>query len=206
MILPKLRELKEAIGSLFSKPITSKYPFTKEPYEPVKQFRGKPKYDEDECVGCGACAQVCPADAIEMIDSKEDKTRTMRVNYSHCIYCGQCEEHCITEKGIKLSNEYVTAVFDSNKDSDFMENEKELLVCQNCGEIIGAKDHLDWLIERLGTKAYGNTNLIARIQQQNYELPESEVKDKLRREDYYKLLCAKCRHQVVAKDAFYEDQ
>jgi len=34
-------------------------------------------------------------------------------------------------------------------------------------------------------------------------LPDSKIKnDKLRREDYYKLMCPRCRHQVVVEDAF----
>ncbi len=202
MFLPKLRELKEAFTSLFTRPYTSKFPFTKEPYEPIKEFKGKPKYDEENCVGCGTCAQVCPAEAIDIIDSIEEKKRVLKISYTHCMYCGQCEEHCITEKGIKLSNEYVTAVFSSDKDADTMQIEKELLICPNCGAVIATVDHLDWLIERLGPKAYGNPNLIAHLQKRFADIPESKVKDKLRREDYYKLLCPKCRHQIVMKDVF----
>ena len=139
-------------------------------------------------------------EAIEIIDSVEKKLRILKINYSHCIYCGQCEEHCITEKGIKLSNDYITAVFSSDKDADTMQIDKELLICQNCGSIIGCADHLDWIIDRLGPKAYGNPNLLARIQQRYGEIPESKTKSKLRREDYYKLVCPKCRHQIVIKD------
>lgn len=29
----------------------------------------KPKVDEEKCVGCGACASICP-DVFEMIDGK----------------------------------------------------------------------------------------------------------------------------------------
>ncbi|HEX38098.1 MAG TPA: 4Fe-4S dicluster domain-containing protein [Candidatus Cloacimonetes bacterium] len=203
MIIPKLRELGEAIVSLFSKPYTSKYPFTKKPYEPVPEFRGKPKYDEDGCVGCGACAQVCPADAIEMIDIPEEEKRIMQVSYTNCIYCGQCEEHCITQKGIKLSTEYITAVFSPDREADYMQVEKKLIVCPVCGTKIATEDHMDWLIEKLGPKAYGNPNLLAYIQLRYQELPETKIKNnKLRREDYYKLMCPHCRHQVVVEDAF----
>ena len=61
---PKLRELKEAATSLFSRPYTIKYPY--EPSIPPETFRGKPEFVEEECVGCGACAQICPARAIEV--------------------------------------------------------------------------------------------------------------------------------------------
>jgi len=125
MIIPKLRELGEAIVSLFSKPVTSKYPFTKKPYEPVKQFKGKPIFNEEECIGCGACAQVCPASAIDLTDIPEEGKRILQVNYTSCIYCGQCEEHCITQKGIQLSNEYITATFSPDKEADFMRIEKK---------------------------------------------------------------------------------
>ena len=66
MKYPKLRELKEAIKSLFSKPYTTKFPF--EPHEGFDGFRGKPKYFEEYCVGCGACSEVCPGLAITVID------------------------------------------------------------------------------------------------------------------------------------------
>lgn len=202
MILPKMRELKEAFTSLFTRPYTSKFPFTKEPYVPVEQFRGKPIYDEENCVGCGTCAQVCPAEAIDMIDVPGEKKRILKVSYTHCIFCGQCEEHCITGNGIKLSNDYITATFSSDKDASNMQIEKELLVCPVCGTIIGTPDQLDWIIERLGPKAYGHPNLLVRIQNRYSKIPDSNFKGKMRREDYYKLMCPKCRHEVALKDVF----
>ncbi|HDD65060.1 MAG TPA: 4Fe-4S dicluster domain-containing protein, partial [Firmicutes bacterium] len=101
---PKLRELKEAITSLFSKPYTTKFPF--EPHKPSKRFRGKPKFDEEKCVGCGACAQVCPSNAIEVKDIIEEKKRILIHHPDKCIYCGQCEINCITDGGIKLTDQF----------------------------------------------------------------------------------------------------
>ena len=60
--LPKLRELKEAIKALIIGPYTSKFP--KEPHKPHPNFRGQPKFNDQKCVGCLACEEVCPVAAI----------------------------------------------------------------------------------------------------------------------------------------------
>jgi len=62
MKLPKARELVEAVKALVKGPYTSKFPA--KPHVPYPSFRGQPKYDPDKCVGCLACEQVCPAEAI----------------------------------------------------------------------------------------------------------------------------------------------
>jgi len=65
MMLPKLREIKEALTSFFSPPYTTKYPAG--PAAAFPSYRGLPKYDKDNCVGCGTCAQVCPSLAIQVL-------------------------------------------------------------------------------------------------------------------------------------------
>ena len=44
----------------------------------------------DECVSCGACAAVCPVEAIS-----EGPTKYV-VDPDTCIDCGACEEPCPT--------------------------------------------------------------------------------------------------------------
>ena len=68
---PKLRELKEAVTALVKGPYTSKFPKVA-PTVP-EHFRGTPTYVEEDCVGCGSCAQVCPAGAIEIVDEYRDR-------------------------------------------------------------------------------------------------------------------------------------
>lgn len=207
MKYPKLRELKEAIKSLFSKPYTSKFPF--KPHEPFEGFRGKPKYFDEFCVGCGACSQVCPGNAITVIDPPEPvkkkspaPVRKMQLKYDMCNFCGNCQAHCITEKGVQLTKEFDLALFDRKLAVEDID--KELLICDLCDSIVTTKDHLKWLVKKLGTLAYGNPTLLL-VSQRELIHVESGVKGKdIRRPDILKILCPKCRHEVMLKDIWGE--
>lgn len=45
------------------------------------------------CTGCGVCALVCPAHAIEMREDAEG-FRCPVVDMNRCIHCGLCAKHC----------------------------------------------------------------------------------------------------------------
>lgn len=47
--------------------------------------------DLDECIGCGACADICPVDAVNMVDELPD------VDQDWCIGCGVCAVSCPAE-------------------------------------------------------------------------------------------------------------
>ena len=187
---PKLRELKEAITAILIGPYTSKFPA--EPARVADVFRGKPEFDEDECVGCGACYNVCPPGAIEMTDDAERRIRTLTVNLDRCIYCGQCERNCLTEKGIHQTPEFDLA---STAISDLRETvEKKLVFCEACGAVIGAEDHIRWVARKLGALAYSNpTLLVSAMQNMGLADREPPPGEELRRGDRIRLLCPKCR-------------
>jgi len=44
---------------------------------------------EDKCTGCGACLNICPAEAIT-----GEKKQLHKINQSKCIKCGSCYEVC----------------------------------------------------------------------------------------------------------------
>lgn len=47
--------------------------------------------DEEKCIGCGSCVDVCPADpkVYEIVDGK-----SKIVNLDSCIDCGACVDAC----------------------------------------------------------------------------------------------------------------
>ena len=195
----QFRILKEAVKALVSGPYTSKYPF--EPHEPAERFRGKPKYNDDYCIGCTACAEVCPAKAIDVEDSVEDGTRTMVYHADICIFCGQCEANCPTEKGIQLSHDFDLACFERNACDESVT--KTLVVCEGCGETIGTQEQIVWLAKKLGTLAYSNPTLFLSYLQNVKlvgEIEKPAPQDEVTRADRFNILCPKCRREVVIRD------
>ena len=64
---------------------------------PIKRLFGKmagailktrPVLDKKTCVGCGMCAEICPANAIVMKDGRAV------IDRGACIRCFCCQEFC----------------------------------------------------------------------------------------------------------------
>lgn len=203
---PKLRELKEAITALIKGPYTSKFPFA--PAVVPEHFRGTPTYVPDECVGCGACGQVCPAGAITIIDEyREDKgcmVRRIERNWGNCIFCSQCFEYCITDKGIELDKDFDKSTMDTE---DFVDtHDKELLICEKCDGIISAVDHIKWITDRLGELAFANQTLtVARYSELKLSEDVAPRDDRdLERSDFMRILCPNCRASYIMSDEWGE--
>lgn len=156
--LLQMRILNLAVKSLFSRPYTT--PFPAGTYEPIPEFRGRPRFREADCIGCGACAEVCPSKCIEVTDDTAARPAVRRLvqHLDQCICCGQCERYCPTEAGIRMTNEYDFAGF---APEDFEERvEKPLVLCEGCGDVLAPLDQLRWLVRRLGPLAFANVSLM----------------------------------------------
>ncbi|MBN1159001.1 MAG: 4Fe-4S dicluster domain-containing protein [Bacteroidales bacterium] len=200
MKYPKIREIREALTALFTSAYTTSFPVT--PHTPFKNYRGKPVVDDENCVGCETCTNVCPAGVITFFDDKEKKVRIIERDYGLCLFCGQCEEHCITGKGVKLSDTlYELATFDRNQLVE--RQEKELIICASCGAVITTKEHIRFIHNKLGPMAYASILDLNLLNERLRLADDADVSvgitDDLKRKDMFNLICPKCLRKVLLK-------
>jgi len=203
MRYPKLRELREVMRSLLSKAYTSRFP--KEEHKPFERFRGRPYFHEESCIGCTACSWVCPAKAIDVEDKLRESfaKRRLTIHWDICIFCGQCQANCPTSKGIVLSNEFDLATTEKRQDLK-QSIEKELILCECCGDVIVPFDQYTWLANKLGPLVFSNASLLLfYLRSVNLALKERfSIKTKgasLNRSSRIKILCPSCRREAVIK-------
>jgi len=117
----------KAIGYLFKKPRTLRYPF--EPKQPALRYRGFHLNDWDKCTGCGNCADICPNDAINMVEIPEiepkpgEKNERPKLDYGRCCFCGLCVDIC-PPGCLRLSRDYFHIHFDTSTFDFFPKDEK----------------------------------------------------------------------------------
>ncbi|HIP89455.1 MAG TPA: 4Fe-4S dicluster domain-containing protein [Thermococcus paralvinellae] len=108
--------------------VTKSYPF--EPEEAPPEYRGLPRINPLLCIGCGACTNVCPPNAVIRIDDCSSGTRRIVLDVGRCIRCARCEESCPTG-AIRLTREFEAATDDRNDHVEVVE--MKLAKCRNCG-------------------------------------------------------------------------
>jgi hydrogenase-4 component H len=86
--------------------VTSTYPAFPEPAPPA--YRGQVLLRTDRCIGDGACARVCPSEAI-IVTGDPEAGWTWRLDDARCVFCGLCATACPTT-AIVISNEFELSV------------------------------------------------------------------------------------------------
>jgi hydrogenase-4 component H len=132
-----LSKIKEAMLALRAGRVTKRYPFL--PAPAPEALRGWLSIDEDKCIGCAACANVCPPRCIVVSDPSQEK-RVVEFFLERCTYCGRCQEVC-PEKAIVLTPEFETAT-DSRRDL-YQSVELFMGTCQRCGRCFQPSTKVD---------------------------------------------------------------
>jgi len=147
-------KIKQLLLVLQPGTVTLKYP--SEPRPAPGDFRGAPTWDHARCIGCGGCANRCPARTILVRDICQE-IRVLFYDGSRCTYCGRCAEVC-PEDAITMTDRYELATDDRN---DVTENlELFMLTCQRCGRCFDLETGN--LLDRLDLRGYRYDSLQAR--------------------------------------------
>jgi len=89
--------------------VTKRYPT--EPESAPDAYRGQIQLDTDHCTGDGACARVCPANAITV--QADERGWVWALTDARCVFCGLCEGVC--ENGaIRISREFELATLSAS--------------------------------------------------------------------------------------------
>lgn len=124
--------------------VTLPYPAKAEPVP--EKFRGRPIFDAAKCIGCGGCANNCPAREILIFDVCQE-LRILKYLGRRCTYCGRCADVC-PEKAITMSHEFENA---TNQIGDIRQQlDVFMSTCQRCGRCFKPPS----LLEELKMKGY----------------------------------------------------
>ncbi len=105
-ILSAVTEIAKGMATVIShvgrEPVTEEYPEVMP--EMTNRFHGRlsllAKSDgTDLCIGCKACAKVCPCDDLIQIEMHRDGDKKpvidqFTIDMGRCIFCGNCTEVC----------------------------------------------------------------------------------------------------------------
>jgi glutamate synthase (NADPH/NADH) small chain len=106
----------KAVNFLLRKPRTLRYPFERK--EPAPRYRGFHLNDWEKCTGCGNCADICPNQAINMVEiagiepKPGAKNERPELDYGRCCFCGLCVDIC-PAGSLRLSRDYFHIHFDT---------------------------------------------------------------------------------------------
>jgi len=169
--------------------------------EPAERFRGTVEARQAGCIGCGACAEVCPSGAISVRDDAAARLRSFELDLFKCVSCGLCVEACPTGKGIVFTRGYDTATLSRSEATGAWE--KELALCEIDGAVVAPVDQLKWVAARTHELGYANPTLVLHATAGLKVAPEpgpggrGGPEAKADRSDTFRVLCPACRRTAL---------
>lgn len=122
--------LKILWDNLKKGPVTDPFPFG-ETYTP-ERLRGRVEIDPELCLGCGTCAHVCAAGAINISKFADGSGFEITVWRNSCCLCAQCRHYCPT-KAVTLSNDWHGAHRATEKYTQITRAKVKYDYCAVCG-------------------------------------------------------------------------
>lgn len=141
--------------------------------------------NKKDCTSCSACYNICPVNAIEMMEDREG-FKYPRVDKQKCINCGLCEKVCpINNKVFRENNSKRPTVIaawsknnnvrlDSTSGGIFSELAREIY--RENGFVCGAIYNKEWLVEHYISN---NENDIDQLRSSKYL--QSDIKDNFKK-------------------------
>jgi len=97
--------------------------------------------DPDDCTLCGFCAQVCPTQALRVL---EDARYTRLVlETASCVHCGKCEKVC----EFHVLNMELPAAEGTGSNVLRL---SPLVGCRHCGQPVVSQAELDYIVSQIG--------------------------------------------------------
>lgn len=149
--LHMISELKEAFINL--KDNQAEFPKLVKTDSVIPAAHKKMMLHDKKCIGCGACAIVCPALAITISENR--KHRIIDIHTASCIYCGLCVEACPEEAITLISGNELPSF---NKDMLHHELKIKLKRCEQCRKPVGTKKGVLKTAKEIFFKSGVNTN------------------------------------------------
>lgn len=124
--------------------VTSTYPATAAKVD--ANFRGKPEHNPQQCIGCAACVNACPSNALNVEVSPVSGELEWSLFLGRCIFCARCEEVCPTA-AIVLSQQVEMAVW--RREDLFQRARFAACHCRTCGKPFAVQKEIDYVIALL---------------------------------------------------------
>lgn len=94
-----------------------------------------PWVDNNLCIGCGVCVEVCPVGAIVMQDDVAE------IHMSECIHCGLCHDVC-DQEAVRHDSEKIPEEINRN-----VETTKSFM--EACEKYLGASEEQQKCLNRM---------------------------------------------------------